>query len=93
VYFVWQWRHGGQTLPMKAWGIKLMRRDGGALSAPQAWTRYLLATMGTALFGIGFLWALMDRNRQFLHDRFAGTFIGRCQPSSSFLAPHKDDGE
>ena len=27
VYFVWQWRRGGQTLPMKTWHVRLVARD------------------------------------------------------------------
>jgi uncharacterized RDD family membrane protein YckC len=93
VYFVWQWRHGGQTLPMRAWGVRLVTRDGSALGGGQACMRYLLATISTGLFGFGFLWALIDRDRQFLHDRLAGTRLVRCHPLSSFLPPHEKDGE
>lgn len=73
VYFVWQWTHGGQTLAMKAWRIRLVTRDGEAINARLAWTRYVLATLGVLAFGLGFLWSLLDRERQFLHDRLAGT--------------------
>jgi uncharacterized RDD family membrane protein YckC len=31
-------------------------------------------------FGVGFLWALFDRDRQFLHDRIAGTRIEFAEP-------------
>ncbi|HET7160672.1 MAG TPA: RDD family protein, partial [Burkholderiales bacterium] len=72
VYFVWQWTHGGQTLAMKAWRIRLVTRDGEAINARLAWTRYVLATLGVLAFGLGFLWSLLDRERQFLHDRLAG---------------------
>jgi len=37
--------------------------------------RYVLATLGLFALGLGFLWALVDRDRQFLHDRLAGTAI------------------
>lgn len=73
VYFVWFWRHGGQTLPMKTWRIRLRAVDGKAVSLRQAWLRYGLACLGLAFFGLGFLWALFDPERQFLHDRLAGT--------------------
>jgi hypothetical protein len=33
----------------------------------------LLAFASLALSGIGIGWALVDRDRQFLHDRLAGT--------------------
>lgn len=75
VYFVWQWLHGGQTLPMKSWHLKLVTRDGAPLRPRRAIYRYLLAVLGLALFGTGFLWAFFDRDRQFLHDRLADTRI------------------
>jgi hypothetical protein len=37
--------------------------------------RYLLALVSTFMLGLGFVWALIDRERCFLHDRLAGTCI------------------
>ncbi|MBI4203902.1 MAG: RDD family protein, partial [Betaproteobacteria bacterium] len=37
--------------------------------------RFLFALGGLVLCGAGFAWALFDRDRQFLHDRLAGTRI------------------
>jgi uncharacterized RDD family membrane protein YckC len=74
-YFVWFWTHGGQTLPMKTWRLKVVRSDGGALSFGRAAHRYALAVLSLAAAGLGFLWALVDRDRQFLHDRLAGTAL------------------
>lgn len=74
-YFVWQWTRGGQTLAMKTWRIRLIARDGRTLSTGQAVRRYAYALAGIALGGAGFVWALFDRDRQFLHDRLAGTRI------------------
>jgi uncharacterized RDD family membrane protein YckC len=73
VYYIWQWLRGGQTLPMKTWRIRLVTREGAALTLGHGARRYLYALAGTALFGAGFLWAFVDRDRQFLHDRLAGT--------------------
>ncbi len=72
-YFVTFWTRGGQTLPMKTWHIRLAREDGGPVGAGRAIHRYLLALLGTFAAGLGFLWAVVDRDRQFLHDRLAGT--------------------
>ena len=74
-YFVWQWLRSGQTLPMKTWRIRLVTRDGAPLMPRHALARYALALPGSLLLGAGFLWALVDRERQFLHDRLAGTKI------------------
>lgn len=74
-YFVWQWSHGGQTLPMRTWRLRLITVDGKPLTVRQATGRYALATTGVLLCGIGLFWAFFDRDRQFLHDRLAGTRI------------------
>jgi len=74
-YFVWQWLRGGQTLPMKTWHIRLVTREGAPLTLRHAVVRFVSAAAGVLLFGAGFLWAFIDRERQFLHDRLAGTTI------------------
>jgi uncharacterized RDD family membrane protein YckC len=48
LYFVWFWNHGGQTLAMKTWRIRLVGKDGAKVSAARAFVRFLL----------GWLWFL-----------------------------------
>ena len=43
VYFVYFWTHGGQTLPMKTWRLKVVDARGAPLSTARAILRYLLA--------------------------------------------------
>ena len=64
-YFLWCWLRGGQTLAMKAWHVRLVD-----VTPPRALIRLLLAAL---LLPISIIWALFDRDRQFLHDRLAGT--------------------
>jgi uncharacterized RDD family membrane protein YckC len=64
-YFLWCWLRGGQTLAMKAWGIRLVD-----VTPRKAVLRFLLALL---LLPASVAWALLDRDRQFLHDRLAGT--------------------
>jgi uncharacterized RDD family membrane protein YckC len=75
LYFVWCWTRAGQTLPMKTWKLRLESRDGTAVGPGRACARYVLACLSLLLAGAGFAWALFDRDRQFLHDRLAGTRI------------------
>lgn len=77
LYFAWCWHRGGQTLPMKTWKLRLVSTEGGPISLRRAALRYLLACLSIGLAGTGFLWAAFDRDRQFLHDRLAGTRIIR----------------
>ncbi len=72
-YFVWFWTRGGQTLPMKTWRLQVVRHDGAPVNLGRAIHRYVIAVLGFFALGLGFLWALLDRDRQFLHDRLAGT--------------------
>jgi uncharacterized RDD family membrane protein YckC len=72
-YFLWCWTHGGQTLAMKTWRIRVLAKDCAPLTFPQALQRLLLATAGLLFGGIGFWWALLDKDGQFLHDRLGGT--------------------
>ncbi|GAB7521706.1 RDD family protein [Paraburkholderia sp. 2C] len=98
VYFVWCWTHGGQTLPMKTWRLRVVRaKDGAPLSWSRALARYVLAWLWflpplalhplfgltvphtLAITGLWFVaWAASARlftDRQFPHDRLAGTRI------------------
>lgn len=43
IYFVWFWSHGGQTVAMKAWHIRLVTADGRPVSQARALVRYLLS--------------------------------------------------
>jgi uncharacterized RDD family membrane protein YckC len=43
IYFVWFWSRGGQTVAMKAWHLRLVNRDGSAVSQARALCRYLLS--------------------------------------------------
>ena len=43
VYFVWFWTHGGQTVAMKTWRVRVVAADGAPLSQWRALLRYLLS--------------------------------------------------
>lgn len=93
IYFVWFWRHGGQTLAMKAWRIRLVDTLGRGIGARQAWLRFALAALGAACLGAGFLWCLLDREGQFLHDRLAGTRLVTLTPFDVPEARQGDDAK
>ncbi len=72
-YFIWYWRHGGQTLAMQTWKIALSTPSGLQPSLARLALRYVLAWPSVMCLGAGLFWALFDRDRQCLHDRLAGT--------------------
>lgn len=81
-YFTWFWTRGGQTLPMKTWRFRVVRADGAPLSAGRALHRFALAALGLLALGLGFAWAVVDREGQFLHDRLAGTMLVDAAPAT-----------
>ena len=72
-YFLWFWRRNGRTLAMQTWKIRLRSADGTDPSDRQLLWRFLLAWPSIFVLGAGLIWAVFDRDRQFLHDRLAGT--------------------
>ena len=73
-YFLWSWLRGGQTLAMKTWHMRLV-----GVTPGKALLRFLLAVVLVPT-GISIVWALFDRDRQFLHDRLAGTRLVLVKP-------------
>ena len=74
-YFIACWSCGGRTLPMQTWKMRVVRPDNLPIGVGRAALRYVLAWPSLLLFGVGVFWAFFDRDRQFLHDRLAGTRV------------------
>lgn len=73
VFFGWFWTHGGQTLGMRAWKLRLCAANGGPVSWRQAGLRFTTALLSLGLFGLGFCWALLDREKRCWHDWASNT--------------------
>ena len=74
-FFAWFWIHGGQTLGMRAWRIKIQTRDGQRISWWQAMLRFLVAMASWGALGLGFLWSLVDKEKMTWHDRYSETVL------------------
>ena len=76
LFFDWFWRHGGQTLGMRAWGLTLVDDGGGALTRRRTAIRYAL---GIVLFGFTLLSVPFDARGRAMHDRLTRTRVIRLQ--------------
>lgn len=74
-FFAWFWTHGGQTLGMRAWRLRLVATDGGPVTWAQAVRRFAGATLSLAALGLGYLWILFDPEQRSWHDRLSGTHL------------------
>lgn len=72
-FFAWFWSHGGQTLGMLAWRVRLQNSRPGPLSLWQLLLRFLAAIASWLPLGLGFLWSLFDKDKLTWHDRFSMT--------------------
>jgi len=72
LFLGWFWTHGGQTLGMRAWRLRVVRRGSGqALDWSHAAYRFGAAILSWAFLGIGFFWMVIDRDRLTWHDRLS----------------------
>ncbi len=78
LFFVGFWVHGGRTLGMLSWRLRLIdAAGGGPPGLGQASLRFVLAILSWLPFGAGYLWSLFDSERRTLHDRLTGTRMVR----------------
>ena len=68
VFFGWFWTHGGQTLGMKTWKIRLQRENGRPITWTLALIRFVTAMLSWSAAGLGYLWALLDSRKRTWHD-------------------------
>jgi uncharacterized RDD family membrane protein YckC len=65
----------GQTLGMKLMGIRLISYRGAAPGPARGLLRLLALAVSLLPAGLGWLWALFDREHRALHDHLAGTYV------------------
>lgn len=72
-FYGWFWTHGGQTLGLKAWKIKVLTFERQPLSWKQATSRFVAAILSWGIGGLGFFWLLWDKNGCAWHDDLSKT--------------------
>ena len=65
----------GQTLGMRLVGIRLISMRGGAPGPARGMLRLLAMGPSVLVAGLGWIWALFDREHRALHDHLAGTYV------------------
>lgn len=75
IFYGWFWTHGGQTLGLRAWKLHVLTLDCQPITWLQAFLRFSSAIVSWAALGLGFLWALIDKNNRCWHDAFSKTAI------------------
>jgi uncharacterized RDD family membrane protein YckC len=76
-YLGWCWHHGGMTLGMRAWRVRIRSAEGGLPGWGRCLARFLLSLLSAAPAGAGFIWSLFDRQKRCWHDRLSRTRLDR----------------
>ena len=77
VVYYWYFlsRREGQTLGKSVMNIRVVKVDGSPLTDTDAILRYIGYYINTAVFGLGWIWALFDSNQQGLHDKIVQNYV------------------
>ena len=67
-FYGWFWTHGGQTLGMKTWKMKLQQKNAQPITWPLALIRFTTAVISWSAAGLGFFWSLFHPQRRTWHD-------------------------
>ncbi|AJG15495.1 MULTISPECIES: RDD family protein [Pseudomonas] len=76
-FFAKFWTHGGQTLGMQVWGVRVQNADGTAISLWQALLRFVVSIASWLCLGLGFFWALIDKRQRGWHDIYSESQLVR----------------
>lgn len=68
VFYGWFWTHGGQTLGLRAWKLRLVSDQQIEISWKQAFIRYVTACCSWSLLGLGIFWRLWQKDHKTWHD-------------------------
>lgn len=86
LYFIWFWTHGGQTLAMKTWHVRLVREDGRPPSLPQAAARVLLSWLWFAP-ALLLAWAIQWHQGKPIAGLITAWVVAYAM--ASYLLPHR----
>jgi uncharacterized RDD family membrane protein YckC len=81
VPIAYQWyfltRRDGQTPGKFGLGIRVIKADGTRLSDTDAVIRAIGYNVSSFFCGLGYIWAIFDKNNQTWHDKLARTYVVR----------------
>lgn len=67
-FYGWFWTHGGQTLGMKTWKMKLLQKNARPITWRLAFIRFITAAISWSAVGLGFIWSLFHPQKRTWHD-------------------------
>lgn len=88
VVFVWLF---GATLGKMLLRIKIVDTEYRSVGFWSAFVRESLGKLLSGIFGIGYLWVLVDKKRQGWHDKIAGTYVAKVDFLGKLISGNGDE--
>jgi len=89
IYFTFFWSFSGHTPGMALMGLRVVPAHGGPTSLTRSIFRFFACIPSILSLGIGFLWIIIDDQRQAWQDTLASTFViytWKARPDEKFLS-------
>ena len=83
IFYGWFWTHGGQTLGLRAWKLRLITDEQQDISWKQALIRYLTACCSWLVFGLGFFWRIGQKDGKTWHDLSSKSTLVGISPNAN----------
>ncbi|NEV60443.1 RDD family protein [Thiorhodococcus minor] len=81
-FYVYFWTHGGQTLGMRAWRLRVVDNDGHDIGMGTALKRFVWSIVSFVPAGLGLWLSLFNREGLALHDSRSGTRLVLTQKAA-----------
>jgi uncharacterized RDD family membrane protein YckC len=89
-YYIGFWLAAGQTPGKRIMGVRIVRTDGGRVELGNVIRRFAGYWL-SCIFLLGFVWILVDDQRQAWHDSLGGTIVIYSRPTPpELLIPVSD---
>lgn len=85
LFYFWFWTHGGQTLGMRAWRLKILSSEKTTPSFQQCFIRFSIALLSG---GFGFLVCLFNQDKKSLQDLLSHTQIILLPKETQYAKPN-----
>ncbi|MBC7869206.1 MAG: RDD family protein [Chitinophagaceae bacterium] len=90
---VYQWyfltQQNGQTLGKKVMNIRVIKTDGGPIRDADAVLRFIGYYINSVIIGIGWIWALFDKENRGWHDLIANTYVIKASSANNVIIDEK----
>lgn len=84
-WYFWTKRKG-QTPGKFALGIRVVKADGSEISDTDAVIRAIGYQVSSVVCGLGYIWAIFDKNKQTWHDKLARTYVVRKEDTRDYVS-------